>query len=94
MLRFEWSEEKNQKNRKKHGVWFEEACHVFDDLRAIMFFDKDHSKDEDRFIMLGKSASNRVLIVIYCERREGSVIRIISARKATKREQRVYEKGI
>jgi uncharacterized DUF497 family protein len=94
MIDFEWDENKNRANRKKHGVWFEEAVQVFDDTSAIMFHDKTHSADEDRFILLGLSASTRVLVVVYCERHKGKSIRIISARKATKKEIRRYEKGI
>jgi uncharacterized DUF497 family protein len=67
MIRFEWDPEKNKKNRKKHGVWFEEAQQVFDDLKAHLYFDADHSDSEDRFILLGKSASQRVLVVVHCE---------------------------
>jgi len=77
---------------KKHGVWFEEAIQVFDDTQALMYFDDDHSIIEDRFILLGSSASD-ILVVIYCERHK-SIIRIISARKATKKETKQYEKGI
>ena len=94
MVDFEWDEHKNQVNRKKHGVWFEEAQQVFDDSNAIMFFDHDHSKNEDRFILLGLSASVRVLVVVYCERHKGKLVRIISARKATKKEIKRYEKGV
>lgn len=93
-LEFEWDERKNQKNRIKHGVWFEEAQQVFNDGNAIVFFDRENSKEEDRFIILGFSASNRVLVVVYCERPRGSRVRIISARKATKKEIRSYEEGI
>jgi uncharacterized DUF497 family protein len=92
MLKFEWDETKNKSNRKKHGVWFEEAIQVFDDTQALMYFDDDHSIIEDRFILLGSSASD-ILVVIYCERHK-SIIRIISARKATKKETKQYEKGI
>ncbi len=94
MIKFEWDEHKNQTNRKKHGVWFEEAEQVFDDANAIMFFDQDHSKSEDRFILLGLSASVRVLVVVYCERHKGKLVRKISARKATKKEIKRYEKGV
>ena len=65
---------------------------VFDDTQALMYFDDDHSIIEDRFILLGSSASD-ILVVIYCERHK-SIIRIISARKATKKETKQYEKGI
>ncbi len=94
MIEFNWDEHKNQINRKKHGVWFEEAQQVFDDTRAIMFIDEDHSDDQYRFILLGLSGSARILVVVYCERRKGQLIRIISARKATKKEVKRYEKGI
>jgi uncharacterized DUF497 family protein len=93
-MKFEWDEDKNKKNRKKHGIWFEEAQQIFDDVNAIEFFDSNHSNDEDRFIMLGMSASSRILVVIFCERNIGNVIRIISARKATKKERKRYEEGV
>lgn len=93
-LEFEWDERKNTSNRKKHGVWFEEAQQVFNDVNAIVFFDRDNSKDEDRFIILGFSSSNRILVVVYCERPRSAKIRIISARKATKKEIHSYEEGV
>ncbi len=89
-IRFEWDNQKNQKNKRKHNVSFEEAQSVFLDEHAIRFFDPDHSGDEDRFLMLGMSFSLRVLVVCHCYRRDDSVIRIISARKADKREQSDY----
>jgi len=92
MVKFEWDNIKNKLNQKKHKVWFEEATQVFDDKKALMFYDKDHSDSEDRFILLGRSVSN-VLVVIYCERHL-STIRIISARKATSKEVKQYEEGI
>jgi len=94
MIQFEWDEKKNRANRKKHGVWFEEAQHVFDDVAALRFFDDEHSDEEDRFLMLGMSGSNRTLVVVFCERESPHVIRIISARKATKKEIKAYEEGI
>ncbi len=90
MIEFEWDEKKNDTNRKKHGIWFEEAQQVFDDSNAISFFNEEHSRLEDRFIMLGMSASMRILVVVYCERNKGKMIRIISARKATKHEEKQY----
>lgn len=93
MIQFEWDEIKNKSNRKKHGVWFEEAQQVFDDPEAIRYFDSGHSIDEDRFIMVGHSGAGRLLIVVHCEKGE-DYIRIISARKATSREAKIYEKGI
>ena len=88
-LAFEWDENKNKRNIIKHGVSFEEASTVFDDINALLFNDPDHSIEEERFLMIGMSVSSRVLIVSHCVRSE-SIIRIISARKADKQEQRVY----
>ncbi len=77
-------------NRRKHGVSFDEAKTVFYDENAIRYFDPDHSKDEDRFLMVGLSQKLRILIVCHCFREDDSVIRIISARKATKKEEDHY----
>jgi uncharacterized protein len=94
MLRFEWHEKKNSENRRKHGVWFEEAQQVFDDPNALLFYEETHSIQEDRFILLGISGSLRHLVVVHCKREAGCIIRIISARKATAKEMVTYEKGI
>ncbi|NUN14977.1 MAG: BrnT family toxin [Myxococcales bacterium] len=93
MLRFEWDPTKNQVNIKKHGVSFEEAQSVFYDDFAVQFFDEDSSENERRFILLGMSRKSRLLIVCHCERHMGRVIRIISARRATKNEADWYEEG-
>jgi hypothetical protein len=89
-VRIEWDETKNRANRRKHGVSFEEAQTVFFDENAIRYFDPDHSRDEDRFLMLGMSWKLRVLVVCHCFRANDSVIRIISARKANKKEDLDY----
>lgn len=89
-LHFEWDEAKNRRNLKKHGVSFEEAQTVFLNDHAIRFFDPDHSDDEDRFIMLGVSFKLRVLVVCHCHWESEQVIRIISARKATRQEATHY----
>lgn len=89
-LRFEWDPAKAGLNQKKHGVSFEEAQSVFSDERARLIDDPDHSDDEERFILLGPSSSLRVLVVVHCYRSQGNTIRIISARKATREEQRYY----
>ena len=89
-IQFEWDERKNRENKRKHKVSFEEAQSVFLDENALRFFDPDHSEDEDRFLMLGMSFTLRVLVVCHCYREDDSVIRIISARKADKREQSDY----
>lgn len=92
MVKFEWDEHKNKSNRKKHAVWFEEAQQVFDDPNAILYFDKDHSTDEDRYVLLGLS-STRLLVVIHVQI-NNKTLRLISARKATKKEKVTYEKRI
>lgn len=90
-IRFEWDETKAEGNFVKHdGITFEEATSVFDDENAILFDDPDHSTEEDRFILLGMSYYANLLIVCHCYRGENDVIRIISARKATKREAMQY----
>jgi len=89
-LRFEWNPLKAAANKRKHGVSFEEARTVFFDERAKLIDDPDHSADEDRFILLGVSASLGMLVVCHCYRSGGNVIRIISARKATAAEARFY----
>ena len=93
MIQFEWVPPKAATNLKKHQVSFEEAKSVFYDEFAIQFFDEDHSSAEDRFLMLGLSSEARLLLVCHCEREQGEVIRIISARKATKRESAFYPGG-
>ena len=92
-INFDWDENKNRLNKKKHGVSFEEAKAVFYDESAIEFPDPDHSQDEDRFLMLGVSYRVRVLMVCHCFREDDSTIRIISARKATKKEIERYDEG-
>ena len=87
---FSWDDRKNLTNQKKHRVSFEEAQTVFFDEHAIEYYDPDHSESEDRFLMLGLSQKVRILVVSYTLQKDGAEIRIISARKATKREQNVY----
>ncbi|MCB9542082.1 MAG: BrnT family toxin [bacterium] len=89
-MRFEWDETKATTNKQKHGVSFEEAQTVFFDDNALLYDDPDHSQDEDRFILLGPSARLRLLIVVHCYQETDEIIRIISARKATRREQQEY----
>ncbi|MEN8218372.1 MAG: BrnT family toxin [Pseudomonadota bacterium] len=90
---FEWDHNKNQSNHEKHGVSFEEAQTVFYDEKAIEYYDDNHSLEEERFIMLGIGYQLRLLVVCYCIRNPHS-IRIISARKATKKEAKAYGRGI
>lgn len=89
-LRFEWDAHKATANLKKHGVSFDEAKSVFQDERAKLIDDPDHSADEDRFVLLGLSRTLRLLVVCHCYRSEGNTIRIISARKASAREAKAY----
>ena len=89
MLIFEWDDKKASQNIKKHGISFEEATTVFGDPFSITIYDPLHSKEEDRFVILGMSNKNRILVVVHTERNDR--IRIISARKATKKERKQYE---
>lgn len=89
-IRFEWDETKNQINQKRHKISFAEAKTVFYDSQAIVIDDPDHSQDEDRFIILGISQKLNLLVVCHCYRADDAVIRIISARKATKNEAKQY----
>ena len=89
-LLFEWDENKNTINRKKHGISFEEARSVFYDEEALVRDDPDHSADEERFLILGFSEQANMLVVSHCCRQEEEIIRIISARKATRAESQQY----
>jgi uncharacterized protein len=90
MIQFIWDERKNLTNLRKYGVSFEEAQTAFFDERASVYYDPDHSVDEDRFLLLGVSAKLRILVVCRCFRESKKIIRIISARKANKLEQASY----
>lgn len=91
-IRFEWDENKDKINRKKHGISFEEATTVFYDEEALLISDPEHSDEEERFILLGLSKAANLLVVCHCLRESETVIRIISARKATKNEAKQYYK--
>jgi len=91
VLSFERDDRKNTQNRHKHGVSFEEAQTVFFDEQALLVADPDHSEHEERFILLGLSSALRTLVVCHCYRREGGVIRLISARRADRQERELYE---
>lgn len=93
MFTFEWDENKNEANKQKHGVSFEEAKTVFYDEQALLEYDEHHSEDEERFRLLGCSIKSNILIVVHCIRNE-SVIRIISSRMATLTEKKGYERSI
>lgn len=89
-IHFTWNKEKSHINEKKHGISFKEASTVFDDDSARLIYDPDHSKNEDRFLLLGISCSMNVLVVCHCYRKNDNQIRIISARKANKYERKQY----
>lgn len=89
-IKFEWDNNKNEINKKKHKISFEEAQTVFYDTEALVIDDPDHSEQEDRFIILGLSKKAKLLVVCHCYRESDSVIRIISARKATTTETSYY----
>lgn len=90
-MQFEWDEEKAEINLKKHGVSFTEAETVWDDYFYVDIYDDEHSVEEDRFLIIGESSENRLLIVSYTERENR--VRIISARELTPKERRDYEQG-
>ena len=89
-MRFEWDPRKDSANQRKHGVSFEDARTVFYDDRALLRDDPD--EDEERFVLLGLSATLRTLVVCHCYREDDGVIRIISARKAHREERAEYER--
>ena len=91
-IKFVWNTAKAKSNLLKHQIAFDEARTVFDDDNARLKYDPDHSGSEDRFILLGLSYKLRLLIVVHCDRTEENEIRIISARKATKRETQQYRR--
>lgn len=91
---FQWDENKNSINKKKHKVSFEEAKTVFEDVEALIIDDPDHSEEEERFIILGFSSQAKLLVVCHCYRSNDSIIRIISARKATANESNQYNNSI
>ena len=90
MITFAWDERKAASNLNKHGISFDEARSVFSDEHARLIADPDNSDDEDRFIILGMSIQTRLLVVCHCYRESDRIIRIISARKATRREADIY----
>ncbi len=91
VIRFEWDEQKNVINQKKHHISFEEACTVFEDENALVIDDPEHSEEEERFIILGFSLRANLLVVCHCYRASESVIRITSAQKATRHESQQYK---
>jgi uncharacterized protein len=90
-MQFEWNPDKANSNLKKHGVSFNEASTVFTDLLSVTFPDPDHSFGEERYVIIGLSSANRILIVPHTDRSDS--VRIISAREANRNERRFYEDG-
>ena len=90
-MEFEWDEKKAAVNLADHGISFDEAKTVFDDALYVDFYDPDHSGDEHRYVIVGESRQNRLLIVSYTER--GESVRLISAREVTLSERKAYEEG-
>ncbi len=93
MIVFDWDVKKDKANQRKHGVSFNEAKSVFFDEFAVQFLDEGHSEEEERFLMLGISNQSRTLLVCHCARDNETTIRIISARKATRSESKLYDGG-
>ena len=91
---FTWDLAKEESNRNKHGVSFDEATSVFRDFNGLRMYDPDHSGIEDRFLLLGLSQKARLLVVVHCYRESDEVIRLISARKATRSEAEQYERRL
>lgn len=93
-MQFEWDESKNRLNQRKHGVSFEEAQTVFFDPLAKVADDPDHSSNESRLILVGHSSRRRCLLVVHCLKESETIVRLISARKLTRSEQRSFEEGL
>ena len=93
-VRFEWDEAKNKSNHKKHGLWFEEVVAAFSDPFGSLFFDPESSQTEDRFVLIGADYAGRILVIVHLHKATEYLVRIISARKATANESRMYEEGI
>ena len=91
MLLFEWDPEKAKENLATHGVSFDEASTAFRDTLSLAIYDPLHSEQEDRFVLIGSSHRNRLLVIVHTER--GDNIRLISARKASKKERKHYEEN-
>lgn len=90
-MKFEWDPDKSEANLKKHGISFHDAATVFGDALALTFNDPDHSIAEHRLLTFGYSRMGQLLVVVHTERR--GTTRIISARRATRQERKIYEDG-
>ena len=94
MLKFEWDDNKDKTIIEKHGISFEEAVTVFEDDEALVIVDDAHSQEEERFVLIGFSHKANLLVVCHCYREKDSIIRIISARKASRQESKEYTKKL
>ena len=90
MIDFDWDPAKARRNLRDHGISFDEAITVFSDDQALLEDDPDHSIDEQRFLLIGMSATLRILVVVHCYQRDAEVIELVSARKATRSERAQY----
>lgn len=93
LIRFEWDPRKERRNRERHGIGFDESSTVFADTLSITIPDPDHSDDEERWVIIGVSHRQRLLVVVHTEDDEQQIVRIISARPADPGERREYEEG-
>ena len=93
-MKFAWDINKEKVNIQKRGITFEQASYVFSDPFALSKYDDEHSEDEDRWILLGKSLNENILVVVHTFRKDDDTefVRIISARRATKKERQAYHK--
>jgi hypothetical protein len=93
-MKFEWDPKKEETNIQKHGITFEQASYVFADPYALNKYDEEHSEDEDRWLLLGKSMNEVILVVVHTFKDQDGIefVRIISARKATKNESNEYQR--
>lgn len=89
-IKFTWDLEKAQQNKRKHDILFDEAKSAFWDENAIVISDPDHSESEERFLLIGMSAHLKLLVIVHCYRDRDETIRIISARKANRNEEKTY----
>ena len=94
MLKFEWDENKNRINIEKHGISFEKASSVFQDEESLVIADEEHSDKEERFVLIGFSFKANLLVVCHCYREKDTLIRIISTKKADKKERQKYIKRL
>ena len=92
-VEFTWDPKKNRENIRKHGVSFEKAMTIFENFPLQVYYDPGHSTDDERYIAIGFSLRARILLVVHCENKKGTVVRIISARKATRKERRALLGG-